>query len=145
MLLAEIVAEESGGRLQPQIATRARPYTLLGGLNEDGQTMRMLPNFRARVLVTQIHDHEGQPGAGMLHDVCSRSPAYVPTPASLGELRCHPEPDGACRARRRSGRSAPVAACYAAAGRSRVGPLFGGHMLHCCLRHGFHEGRRRVV
>jgi len=55
MLLAEIVAEESGGRLQPQIATRARPYTLLGGLNEDGQTMSVLPNFPARVdTVTQI-------------------------------------------------------------------------------------------
>lgn len=92
--LAVVVAEASGGKLEPQIASKQRQHTLMGGLNEDGQPMRILPKFPARLdTVTQVLDPNGEPGAGMLRVVGSQPPKYVPAPARVRE-RCLNAPPG---------------------------------------------------
>jgi hypothetical protein len=86
--LAEVVSEESNGRLEPQVALRRRPEASMGGRYFNNKFMDILPKFPLRLdNITQVMDTDGQPGVGMLHAVCIEPQQYVPTPKRIREWR----------------------------------------------------------
>ena len=89
--LTQVVAELTDGRLQPQVCNSTK--TEMGGLNQRGKRMRVLPKLLSRPsTVSQRMRSDGTPGAGMLEVVGSDPPEYVPcpVPVRIASLRFWP-------------------------------------------------------
>ena len=83
----QVVHEMSEGKLAVQIASEARPHTLMGGLNQAGERMIVAPKMVSRpdTQSQRVDPETGQPGAGMLEVVGSVPRQYVHCPAVIRE------------------------------------------------------------
>ena len=83
----QVVHEMSEGKLAVQIASEARPHTLMGGLNQEGERMIVAPKMVSRpdTQSQRVDPETGQPGAGMLEVVGSVPRQYVRCPAIIRE------------------------------------------------------------